>query len=86
MEWHFWGFGHEKGPHDGAGAGLKHRIRQEQLKLKFPKFPKYTWCSCVQHNNGKDMLPVKELEGRSIEPFGRLEQLSLIAKSLYSLI
>ena len=77
MEWHFWGFGHEKGPHDGAGAGLKHRIRQEQLKLKFPKSPK---CTCLS------MLPMKELEGRSIKPFGRLEQLSLIAKSLYSVI
>jgi hypothetical protein len=32
LEWHFWGTGHGKGPHDGAGACLKQTIRKEQLK------------------------------------------------------
>lgn len=32
MDWHFWGTGHGKGPHDGAGACLKQALRKEQLK------------------------------------------------------
>lgn len=32
MDWHFWGTGHGKGPHDGAGACLKQTLRKEQLK------------------------------------------------------
>lgn len=32
MDWHFWGTGHGKGPHDGAGACLKQSIRKEQLR------------------------------------------------------
>lgn len=32
IDWHFWGTGHGKGPHDGAGACLKQNIRKEQLR------------------------------------------------------
>jgi hypothetical protein len=32
MQWNYWGFGHGKGPHDGAGACLKQALRKEQLK------------------------------------------------------
>jgi hypothetical protein len=32
MDWHYWGSGHGKGPHDGAGACLKQSIRKEQLR------------------------------------------------------
>ena len=32
MDWHFWGTGHGKGPHDGAGACLKQTLRKEQIK------------------------------------------------------
>jgi hypothetical protein len=32
MQWNFWGTGHGKGPHDGAGACLKQCLRKEQLK------------------------------------------------------
>jgi hypothetical protein len=32
MEWHFWGMGHGKGPHDGAGACLKQAIQKEQVR------------------------------------------------------
>lgn len=32
MDWHFWGTGHGKGPHDGAGACLKQCIRREQVR------------------------------------------------------
>jgi hypothetical protein len=32
MEWNYWGTGHGKGPHDGAGACLKQLLRKEQLK------------------------------------------------------
>lgn len=32
LEWNFWGSGHGKGPHDGAGACLKQALRKEQLK------------------------------------------------------
>lgn len=32
MEWHYWGSGHGKGPHDGAGACVKQSIRKEQLR------------------------------------------------------
>ena len=31
MDWHFWGIGHGKGPHDGAGACLKQSIWKEQV-------------------------------------------------------
>jgi hypothetical protein len=32
MEWHYWGTGQGKGPHDGVGAFLKQFIQKEQLK------------------------------------------------------
>lgn len=32
MDWYFFGTGHGKGPHDGAGAYLKQAIRKEQLR------------------------------------------------------
>lgn len=32
MEWHYWGIGHGKGPHDGVGTWLKQVIQKEQLK------------------------------------------------------
>ena len=32
MQWNYWGSGHGKGPHDGAGACLKRALRKEQLK------------------------------------------------------
>lgn len=32
LDWHYWGTGHGKGPHDGAGACLKQTLRKEQLK------------------------------------------------------
>jgi hypothetical protein len=32
MDWHYFGTGHEKGPHDGAGACLKQTLRKEQLR------------------------------------------------------
>ncbi len=31
--WNFFGFGHGKGPHDGADVVLKHVIRQVQLDV-----------------------------------------------------
>lgn len=33
MDWHYWGSGHGKGPHDGAGACLKCGLRKEQLRI-----------------------------------------------------
>ena len=33
MDWHYWGSGHGKGPHDGAGACLKSGLRKEQLRV-----------------------------------------------------
>jgi hypothetical protein len=35
--WSFFGSGHSKGPHDGAGAVLKRFIRQKQLDVEGPK-------------------------------------------------
>jgi hypothetical protein len=35
--WSFFGLGHGKGPHDGAGAVLKHYIRTAQLDVNGPK-------------------------------------------------
>jgi hypothetical protein len=32
MQWNYWGTGHGKGPHDGAGACLKQSLRKEQVK------------------------------------------------------
>jgi len=32
MEWHYWGTGYGKGPHDGAEAVLKQALQKEQLK------------------------------------------------------
>jgi hypothetical protein len=32
MDWHYFGTGHGKGPHDGAGACLKQTLRKEQLR------------------------------------------------------
>ena len=34
MVWHYWGTGHGKGPHDGAGACVKQALRKEQLKAQ----------------------------------------------------
>lgn len=32
MDWNYWGTGHGKGPHDGAGACVKRALRKEQVK------------------------------------------------------
>lgn len=32
MDWNYWGTGHGKGPHDGAGACVKQSLRREQVK------------------------------------------------------
>lgn len=32
MDWNYWGTGHGKGPHDGAGACVKQALRREQVK------------------------------------------------------
>ncbi|KAG0631145.1 hypothetical protein M758_1G230800 [Ceratodon purpureus] len=32
LDWNYWGTGHGKGPHDGAGACVKRALRKEQLK------------------------------------------------------
>jgi hypothetical protein len=32
MDWHYFGTGHGKGPHDGAGACLKQTLWKEQLQ------------------------------------------------------
>ena len=32
MRWNFFGFGHGKGEHDGAGAVIKRALTHEQLK------------------------------------------------------
>lgn len=37
MVWSFFGSGHGKGVHDGAGAILKQSIRKEQMKMETPK-------------------------------------------------
>jgi hypothetical protein len=37
MLWSYFGFGHGKGVHDGAGALLKQSIRTEQMKMESPK-------------------------------------------------
>lgn len=33
MDWNYWGTGHGKGPHDGAGACVKRALRSEQIKI-----------------------------------------------------
>jgi hypothetical protein len=37
MLWSYFGSGHGKGVHDGAGAVLKQPIRKEQMKMETPK-------------------------------------------------
>ncbi len=37
FDWHYWGTGHGKGPHDGVGACLKQCIRTEQLQANGAK-------------------------------------------------
>ena len=32
IDWNYWGTGHGKGPHDGAGACVKQALRREQVK------------------------------------------------------
>lgn len=55
MDWNYWGTGHGKGPHDGAGACLKQALRKEQLKIDSVKLQNAQ--DVVQFLNGNMNVP-----------------------------
>jgi hypothetical protein len=61
MEWYYWGTGHGKGPHDGAGACLKQMLRREQLKTDGWKLQNAA--DVVTFLNSTITLPLSEFVG-----------------------
>ena len=63
MQWNYFGSGHGKGEHDGAGAVIKHALTSEQLDNNGAKLQNahdvVEWLTWKMSNDGKNILFVE---------------------------